>query len=698
MKVLTALLAGLLFGAGLCLSGMTWPSKVVGFLDIAGAWDPSLAFVMAGAVGTYAASAFFIRRRGAPLLADAFEPTPAAKLDPRLLSGAAIFGVGWGLSGYCPGPAFVSIAALAPATLVFIVALVAGMIVAKRARSSLAAALAVMCLNPFACTDDVRTGVFVDGPVIGLHYQTLTRQGLTNAKGEFEYAGGETVTFTVGGVVLGTLAGKDRISPFDLFGIAPPTDAAELRELLRDDVVTDFDRAANVALFLQALDADRDPANGIDVTSWGATLAGVPFAFDEGFGAFAFGSFQRFAAAHPGIDRNIDVAAVLPHLYATLGLSVPAHVAATYAADYGNDGAADVTSTLTVDELGRVIRVRSDVDANGLVDRDDTTTYDARGRVISAEYRRDGAQDGVFERVESYTYVFDSDGYASSLIVQDTTNGIIGLKQSFTYTYDTAGNLLTTLQENDDGGNGSVESRRSETSTYDLAGRRVTSRIETDINGDGVTNSIVTDSRTWNAGGFLTQAVTETDSNADGVVNSRETVTYALDEAGHVLMQATEVRSGDAVIALAHTNFTYDANGNSLGHVYEEDSDADGTIDYRSAETRSYLDDGRPLNQTLTIDNDADDAPDFISTTTRVHDEQLNLLSEVVEDDDGGDGTVDSRRTSDRTYDAFGNQLTRLSRADTDNDGIIDSQTLETTTYSEIADGLYQLVFELVVD
>ncbi len=126
------MMAGLLFGAGLCISGMTWPSRVVGFLDVAGAWDPSLAFVMLGAVGTYAASGYWIRRRGAPLLASSFERPAASTLDLRLLGGSAIFGVGWGLSGYCPGPAIVSIAALAPVTLVFMVAVIVGMLAAKR--------------------------------------------------------------------------------------------------------------------------------------------------------------------------------------------------------------------------------------------------------------------------------------------------------------------------------------------------------------------------------------------------------------------------------------------------------------------------------------------------------------------------------------------------------------------------------------
>lgn len=132
MRALAGLIAGLLFGAGLCISGMTWPAKVTGFLDFAGNWDPSLAFVMAGAVGTYAIARQLIRRRGAPLLAESFEPRVNNRIDVRLLVGAAIFGVGWGLSGYCPGPALVSTARLAAVTLVFIGAMSAGMLVAKR--------------------------------------------------------------------------------------------------------------------------------------------------------------------------------------------------------------------------------------------------------------------------------------------------------------------------------------------------------------------------------------------------------------------------------------------------------------------------------------------------------------------------------------------------------------------------------------
>jgi hypothetical protein len=105
MHVLAALACGLVFGAGLALSGMTNPAKVLAFLDVAGAWDATLAFVMGGALAVNAAAYAATRRRASPLFADAFALPTRRDLDARLLGGAALFGVGWGLVGLCPGPA-----------------------------------------------------------------------------------------------------------------------------------------------------------------------------------------------------------------------------------------------------------------------------------------------------------------------------------------------------------------------------------------------------------------------------------------------------------------------------------------------------------------------------------------------------------------------------------------------------------------
>ena len=127
MAQLTAFIAGLLFAAGLGLGGMTQPAKVFGFLDIAGSWDPSLAFVMLGAIAVHATAVRRILRRPAPLFAVRFALPTRRDIDARLVVGAALFGAGWGLVGYCPGPAVAALGGGVPAAAVFVPAMVAGM-------------------------------------------------------------------------------------------------------------------------------------------------------------------------------------------------------------------------------------------------------------------------------------------------------------------------------------------------------------------------------------------------------------------------------------------------------------------------------------------------------------------------------------------------------------------------------------------
>lgn len=132
MRTLAALACGILFGAGLALSGMTNPAKVLAFLDIAGSWDATLVFVMAGAIAVNATAYAMTRRRARPLLADAFTLPARRELDAPLLGGAALFGVGWGMVGLCPGPALASLARGEPGTIVFVAAMVAGMLLQRR--------------------------------------------------------------------------------------------------------------------------------------------------------------------------------------------------------------------------------------------------------------------------------------------------------------------------------------------------------------------------------------------------------------------------------------------------------------------------------------------------------------------------------------------------------------------------------------
>ena len=132
LRPVAALAAGTLFGFGLALSGMLDPVRVQGFLDVFGAWDPSLAFVLGGAVAVAMAGMASIRRMSRPLLADRFHWPVNTRIDAPLVVGSAIFGLGWGLGGFCPGPAMASLSLGLTPTLAFVAFMLAGMVAHDR--------------------------------------------------------------------------------------------------------------------------------------------------------------------------------------------------------------------------------------------------------------------------------------------------------------------------------------------------------------------------------------------------------------------------------------------------------------------------------------------------------------------------------------------------------------------------------------
>lgn len=128
MWIVAPLICGLIFGAGLLISGMVQPDKVLNFLDVFGAWDPSLAVVMVAALAVAVPGFMLASRRSQPWLAPQYFWPGKTTIDPPLVAGAALFGIGWGLVGLCPGPALESLATLSPGVIVFVVAMAAGMV------------------------------------------------------------------------------------------------------------------------------------------------------------------------------------------------------------------------------------------------------------------------------------------------------------------------------------------------------------------------------------------------------------------------------------------------------------------------------------------------------------------------------------------------------------------------------------------
>lgn len=127
MTVFASLLAGLVFGLGLIVSGMADPAKVLGFLDLAGAWDPSLAFVMAGAIAVGGLAFAMARKRTVSLLGAEMKLPPSRGIDGRLVIGSVVFGIGWGVAGFCPGPGLVALGMGEAKALVFVAAMLVGM-------------------------------------------------------------------------------------------------------------------------------------------------------------------------------------------------------------------------------------------------------------------------------------------------------------------------------------------------------------------------------------------------------------------------------------------------------------------------------------------------------------------------------------------------------------------------------------------
>ncbi|WP_305804386.1 DUF6691 family protein [Stenotrophomonas sp. YIM B06876] len=132
--LIAALLAGALFGIGLAVSGMTDPLRILGFLDVAGDFDPALLFVLGGAVTTTLVLFRFVLKRPAPVFATSFQLSSLRTLDRPLLIGAALFGIGWGLAGYCPGPALVGVGVVSREVLWFVPAMIGGMLLHRLLR------------------------------------------------------------------------------------------------------------------------------------------------------------------------------------------------------------------------------------------------------------------------------------------------------------------------------------------------------------------------------------------------------------------------------------------------------------------------------------------------------------------------------------------------------------------------------------
>lgn len=393
------------------------------------------------------------------------------------------------------------------------------------------------------------TGRFVDGPVSGLRYSTPTSNGSTNANGEFIYRDGETVSFFIGDILIGQAPGAATITPFSLAGTAPPTSTLDVVKAVRlinahriylNNTATPLEVAANIASFLQTVDSDGDPSNGIQIPGALNGLAKVSINFRQTFSRFQYDTDVQALIAAGGTagiwsgSRTLkDPFLALDALYSGLKLT-PGIQRITGLANSGGAGTVTSTITRTYDAQGHVTS-EDTKDATGKLAARVTTTYDQNGHKLSEQ--RDNNADGQVDAVT--TYIYNSNGVLTRVESSKAVGGPIDSAANFFY----------------DGPTGTT-GKLAKIETVDAKGK-VLARSEFTYTNGNVTKE--TD-----------------DTNADGTVDNVTTNTY--DTSGHLLTSNFDPgANGSAVDSDA---YTYDANDNVTTQVHSSKGQVSLNVNY----------------------------------------------------------------------------------------------------------------------
>lgn len=543
---------------------------------------------------------------------------------------------------------------------------------------------------------DVQTGIFIDSAVTGLHFETPTQSGLTNSAGEFSYKEGETVTFSIGGITLGTATGADQVSPFDLFDLTPPQTQVELVKVLRNVVeADDFDRVLNIVVFLTSLDNDGNPENGIDLTGWHAALSNATLSFDHNKNSFSFNEFNAFANQFD-VRQSKSLATAFTHIIKSLNIDFEVSLQTERRTDNLNDGSIDSVTTFSYDDKGRQISFKNDRDNDGNFEQTSNTLFNAEGLVESRETLSDSDGIAGLDTTTSniQTHVYDASGNVISSIQNTDTNGdgTTNERISTTFIYDEDDNLLRLRQlraiVNPVLGD-VIENIETEISTYDEAGRKLTFQSDLDTNADEESDTIFKVTSTYSTEGLLINEVTTNDFDANGTAEVSVTTTLSYDTNGNRLTELRETdntTSHDGVDLIRSTVHTYDTNNNILTETIEtSDHSFDISTPFKKrTRTHIYNTQGKKTSTLLENDANNDGIVDSTTFTEFNYDDESNLTQKkITEDFDTLDAVINLQEITSFTYDENGNELTRIDNNDTNGDGIFDNASRNTQTFDD---------------
>ena len=494
----------------------------------------------------------------------------------------------------------------------------------------------------FACSrnDDsgpTVTGVLFDSAVQGVDYVCSGgRQGTTNAAGEFTCGEGDRVAFSLGNVDLGAAPAAARVTVFDLAGAVQP-DSRQLQEYIGnplgdgswvDNVIANGDvplhRTLNLALFLQTLDADRDPENGIEITAdTRVHLKAATYRLNFAQSQIVFTNRLRKVLTQAGIPRSpCQALAVVRHLVNSGVIPGPFQRPVNY--DIQLSQGDTLSLSFGYDSSGNLNRVEEDNYIDGSIDYFNEYNFNAQGNLT---FHRRYNDQGSVDDLDSYTY--DDGGNLTRYELDHTLDGTIGALG--VYTCDVNGNQIRTERDYD----GDGKNDRVEVATFDANGNRLW--LETDWDGDGTAD--MRESYSYDAQGNQTEILTDFD--ADGVVDMAESISYNTD--GNPMSEGVDTDM-DGTVDWTDT-WVYDADGKVTGILI--DANGDGTID--ATESYAYDSAGRLIH--------FESVPAGGSVTlslTNAYDPDGGMIRRSEWDADL-DGTIDTVVV--KTYDAQGNLL-----------------------------------------
>jgi hypothetical protein len=456
-------------------------------------------------------------------------------------------------------------------------------------------------------------GYLAAGGAQGVRYETATQSGFTDASGRFRYLRGETVRFSVGGIELGSAPGANRITLFTLAGATQPTTEAALRRELEraTRISTPFLRAANLARFLLAFDADGVPENGLDLTAAGAGLANA--SLDFGLGLYVFAN--RLESLPQPKTQGIPYWRPVEHLYRAQNVAVAVRVPLLTQLRGGSLLFPGADVSYTYHEGGLRESMSQDLTLDGVPEYETRMTYDSMGRPVTVRQQQGDLLGGGIDFISDWTYEYGARG---QFLGQDR---------------------------------------------------------QTDVGGDGTVDSIAWVEIEGGAAEGYQRQIFRSDSDADGDVDVIEIFDGSIDRELHVETYISRVdEDADGTIDYRYEQVaSYDASERIALLTEESDDNDDGVVEYRRVAVYTYADAPRTARSEESVDFDGDGAIDQMTIITRGLDEAGNDLTRVAEFDYNADGIVDSRRSLTATYDDERRRLTSVDDQDLTADGIADT-------------------------